>query len=337
MSPHFPSFPCLTARPVSLLVVVFALTGLQPALAQDKNITQPTPELEQMLRNEPMHIVSAEISRPKAKGDITLKADVAFGDHPPFRVKLRKAEPGADNFNNVPRYDLAAYELQKFLMDPPEYVVPPTALRMVPLADLRQHTSTVTPTPVFRTTFKGADEVLCVVQYWLQDVKVPEDVFDQALYQSDAGYARHVGQMNVLTFLIRHGDSNLGNFIMSATPEGARVFSIDNGVAFASEASDRGEAWKVMRVKVLPADTVERLLKITEADLTSRLGVLAQWELKDGHYVTVPLTANLSAGRGVRQKSGTVQMGLTSSEISGVWDRTRRLVKMIDSGELVAK
>ena len=80
-------------------------------------------------------ITAAEISRPKAKGDITLKADVAFGDAPPLRVKLRKAEPGAEAFNNVPRYDLAAYELQKLFLDPAEYVVPPTALRMVPLAD----------------------------------------------------------------------------------------------------------------------------------------------------------------------------------------------------------
>ncbi len=88
-----------------------------------------------MLAAEPLVITQAEISRPKAKGDITLQADVSFGGAPPLRVKLRKAEPGADSFNNVPRYDLAAYELQKLFLDPAEYVVPPTALRMVPLAD----------------------------------------------------------------------------------------------------------------------------------------------------------------------------------------------------------
>ena len=35
--------------------------------------------LEQLLRAEPLRIEDAAISRPKAKGDITLKADVSFG------------------------------------------------------------------------------------------------------------------------------------------------------------------------------------------------------------------------------------------------------------------
>jgi hypothetical protein len=324
----------MVLRSFCVLVLALASMGLQPAFAQDRNVTLPVSELEQMLRSDPMRIVSAEISRPKAKGDITLKADVAFADRPPMRVKLRKAEPGGDAFNNVPRYDLAAYELQKLLVDEPEYVVPPTALRMVPLAELRARTSAISPTPVFKPTFKGADEVLCVVQYWLQDVKAPVDVLDPARLESDAVYARHVGQLNVFTYLIKHGDSNLGNFIVSAVPEGARVFAVDNGIAFASEASDRGEAWRSIRVKRLPADTVDRLRKLTEDDLTSHLAVLAQWELRDGHYVAVPLTANLGANDGVRHKGVTVQMGLARSEIVGVRDRAWRLLKMVDAGDI---
>ena len=90
------------------------------ATAQDANIRQPIEELERLLAAEPLVIAHAEISRPNAKGDITLKADVSFGGAAPIRVKLRKAEPGANSFNNVPRYDLAAYELQKFFLDPAE-------------------------------------------------------------------------------------------------------------------------------------------------------------------------------------------------------------------------
>jgi hypothetical protein len=84
----------------------------------------------------------------------TLKADVSFNDRPPLKVKLRKAEPGAESFNNVPRYDLAAYELQKLFIDPAEYVVPPTSLRMIPLDDFRRYSPDVEP------TFRGASEVL---------------------------------------------------------------------------------------------------------------------------------------------------------------------------------
>ena len=130
--------------------------ALVPAalVGQDLNVTRPAVELERLLAEAPMRIVSAEISRPKAKGDITLKADVAFGDEPPMRVKLRKSMPGADEFNNVPRYDLAAQELQKLLVDPVDYFVPPTALRFVPIDELRRYTDDVRP------TFRGSDEVL---------------------------------------------------------------------------------------------------------------------------------------------------------------------------------
>jgi hypothetical protein len=290
----------------------------------------PVPELETMLQSEPLRIVTAEISRPKARGDITLKADVAFGEREPMRIKLRKAERGAETFNNVPRYDIAAYQLQKLLMDPHEYVVPPTALRMLPLGELEAHARSVDP------TFKGSDDVLCVVQYWLQDVKAQEDVLDKALFESDAVYARHVGQLNVFTYLIEHADSNLGNFLISAAPEGARVFAIDNGVAFASEKSDRGELWKRMRVQRLPKDLVERLRAMSEAGLMSQLGVVAQWELRDGHYVAVAPGENLAPKSGVRRKDSIVQMGLTAREINDVWDRTRRLVKMIDDGDIQA-
>jgi hypothetical protein len=296
--------------------------------AQDRNITLPVAELERMLQSEPMQIVDAEISRPKAKGDITLKADAAFANRAPIRVKVRKAEPGAQTFNNVPRYDLAAYELQKLLMDAEEYVVPPSALRMLPIEQVKPYA------PDVRATFPDSDDVLCVVQYWLQDVTAPPDVLISARFASDALYARHIGQLNVFTYLISHRDSNLGNFMLSAAPQGARVFSIDHGVAFASESSDRGELWRSMRVQRLPADTVARLRKLTEAELDSRLAVLAEWKLENGHYVAVAPGANLRPKSGVRRQKGVVQMGLSSAEIGAVWSRAQKLLRMIDDGDI---
>src|SRR5688500_8114955 len=122
-----------------LMGLVIGLLLVATATAQDANIKQPIEELERLLAAEPLVITYAEISRPNAKGDITLRADVSFGGAEPLRVKLRKAEPGANSFNNVPRYDLAAYELQKLFLDPAEFVVPPTNLRMVPLADFARY------------------------------------------------------------------------------------------------------------------------------------------------------------------------------------------------------
>ena len=200
-----------------VLLVSAWLGAAGDSAAQDLNITRPVEVLEQELGSEPFEIVAAEISRPKAKGDITLKAEVSFAGKPPYRVKLRKAEPGAEDFNNRPRYDIAAYELQKIFLDPAEYVVPPTAARMVPLEEFRKYS------PDVRPTFRGSDDVLGVLQYWLQEVAVIADVYDAGRFASDPVYARHIGQLNIFTFLIEHGDSNVGNFLISR-----RSVSIDS-------------------------------------------------------------------------------------------------------------
>jgi hypothetical protein len=310
----------VTAAPLLALVAT--------AAAQDANIRQPVADLEQLLAAEPLVIAQAEISRPKAKGDITLRAIVSFGEAAPLLVKLRKAEPGADTFNNVPRYDLAAYELQRLFLDPHEYVVPPTALRMVPLADFAKYS------PGVPRTFSAADQVLAVVQYWLNDIKVVADVYNAERFAADPVYARHIGQLNVLTYLIRHRDSNLGNFLLGTAEVGARVFSIDHGVAFASAESDRGDVWQDLRVNRLPADTVERLRQVTPQLLADRLGVLAQWQLDGRSYAPVASGTNLSEHRGVRRSGNSLQMGLTKSEIREVHRRLTMLLKRVDRGDI---
>jgi len=316
------------ARRISRLLALSALAWAATAPAQDANITLPVPEIERMMAAPELTIISAEISRPKAKGDITLKADVSFEGQPPVRFKLRKAEPGADTFNNVPRYDMAAYELQKLFLDPSEYVVPPTALRFISLAEFSKYS------PGVERTFPGAEQVLAVVQYWLQEVKVIADVYNAETFATDPVYARHIGQLNIFTDLIDHSDSNAGNFLISRTTPGARVFSIDNGVAFASEESDRGKLWKDLRVDRLPADTVERLRKITPEVLQQALGVVGQWQLQDGKYVPVPKGENLSPNQGVRREGDILQMGLKKSEVSRIARALRNLLEKVDDGDV---
>jgi hypothetical protein len=313
------------------ILTLVALIVPGPVLAQDTNIAMPVAELERMLADDPLKIVSADKSRPKAPGDITSKAEVSFGGREPFRVKLRRSDPGAEGFNNVPRYDLAAYAIQRLLMDPNEFVMPPTALRMIPVAEFK---SQYHDPAAVKPTFRGADEVLCVVQYWLQNVTNPPDILDMNKFDTDAVYARHIGQLNVFTYLIEHRDSNQGNFLISKAEQGPRVFSIDHGVAFASLDSDRGTDWLELRVDRLPKDTIERVRAMDKDLLTSKLGVLGQWELRDGHYVPVPLTANMRATRGVRIEGGVVQMGLTREEISAVAKQARNLLNKVDRGKV---
>jgi hypothetical protein len=296
--------------------------------AVDANVPRPVAEIEAELADAPFTIVSAEISRPKAKGDITLRAELSFAGGPPYRVKLRRAEPGAEDFNNRPRYDAAAYRLQTLFLDPADYVVPPTALRFMPVAELLAYA------PQARPTFRGSDAVMVVLQYWLQQVQVVADVYDPAKFAADPGYARHVGQLNVFTYLIEHGDANVGNFLLSREPVAPRVFSVDNGVAFAFNESDRSEAWKQLRVDRLPADTVARLRQLTSEGLHRSLGVLAEWKLADGRWVPVAPGANLGPLRGVRVEADTLQLGLTRLEIDRVDRRRAQLLKLVDSGKV---
>ena len=241
---------------------------------------------------------------------------------------MRKAEPGADSFNNVPRYDLAAYELQKLFLDPAEYVVPPTALRMVPLADFAKYS------PDVQRTFPGADDVLAVVQYWLSDVTVYADVYDAARFATDPVYARHIGQLNVFTYLIEHRDSNVGNFLIGGR-DGRACFL------------DR--SWRRIRVgRQRPRRAVERHAREATAGRHRRKAAArsrrrcssrssACWRSggsRTAGIVAVAPGPNLRRIVGVRRKGDDVQMGLTQRRDQRGERLLRALLKRIDRGDI---
>lgn len=293
--------------------------------AADPNIPWPVADLERRLAAMPMRILHAEAARG-IREDVALRSDVRFADATELRIKIRPAEPGGAAFNNEPRYELAAYVLQQAFLDEPDYVVPPTALRTLPRDELAAHA------PRTRPTFRGADEVLVVVQYWLQQVSNRGDPWNPARFATDPVYARHVANLNVLTFLIRHGDSNAGNILASAAPGHPRAFAVDNGVAFASPASDRGTAWRELRVPALPRATVERLRALDVDALRRRLSVLATWRLASGRWVFEPDAPRLSGDVGVRIRRDQVQLGLTRREIQEIDQRRKLLLRRVDRG-----
>jgi hypothetical protein len=296
-----------------------------PAAAQDLNFVRPIPEIEQRLREQHFQIVDNRGSR--APGDRTNRVVLTFEDSVMLLAKWANAAPGASAFNNEPRYDLAAYEIQKLFLDPDDYVVPPTVLRSFPLPYVEIQT------PGVQRTFSDAASVLVVLQYWLTGVS-PDNYWDQRRAQADTLYARHIGNFNVLTYLIRHQDSNTGNYLISQFQENPRVFAVDNGLAFASEASNRGMEWRNMRVRRLPQNTVARLRSITREDLDRALAVLAEFEISNGHLVAVPAGENIGAARGVRRSGNRVQIGLNSAEIGAVESRLRNLVSQVDRGRI---
>jgi hypothetical protein len=314
----------LLRRPLALLAAAI-LVHAGVAAAQDTNIIYPVPLIEQRLREQPFELQDRQGSR--FEGDRTQRVTLMFPDSTLLMVKWARAARGGERFNNVPRYELAAYELQKLFLDEASYVVPPTVARMVPLHWYRTVDARVVP------TFDGANSVLVVLQYWLWEV-TPEGFFDLERFAADSLYARHLANMNILTYLIRHNDSNQGNFLISKDARNPRLFSVDNGVAFRSAESSRGFEWRELRVDRLPRATVERLRGITRAELERALGVIAQFEVRDGELVPVPPTENLSGGRGIRRRGEQLQIGLTTREIRDVEGRLRRLVRLVDAGRI---
>ncbi|MGH7445556.1 MAG: hypothetical protein ACREKM_11790 [Longimicrobiales bacterium] len=308
----------------ALLPLLFALTGT-PAIAQNPNILHPADLIERRLREGPLNVLDWRGSR--AEGDRTQRVALTYEDNSTLLVKWAKAWPGASDFNNEPRYEVAAYEIQKLFLDPVNYVVPPTVLRAVPLDWLQEYDDTAQP------TFDGTRSVLVVLQYWLFGV-TNENFWNEDRFERDTVYARHLADMNVLTHLIHHADENIGNFLIALDSLQPHLYSVDNGVAFRSERSERGYAWRDLRVERLPHATVARLRAITRADLERTLGVLATFEVRDGMLLPVAPNGNLSAGNGVRRRDGAVQLGLTRSEINDVYNRLRRLLERIDAGRI---
>ncbi|MFQ5754296.1 MAG: hypothetical protein ACE5HI_20100, partial [bacterium] len=255
-----------------------------PAIAQDNNILQPIAEIERRLKFEPFEIFRFRDSR--FEGDITKRAILKCPDGIYIQCKWKRAAKGGYANNNEPRYEIAAYELQKLFLDPDDYVVPPTVGRSLPLGQY------LTIEPYVEPTFKNTSSVFFVLQYWLEEVSA-DNILDKKRFKADSTYARHLGDMNILSYLIEHKDSNIGNFLISTDPDNPRVFVVDNSLAFSSPKSDRGYEWKKIRVKRLPAKTIDRLRKIQKADLERTLGVVANYEIKNGQLIPATAAANL--------------------------------------------
>jgi hypothetical protein len=311
-----------------LITCTLAAAGLpiHVLVSQDGNIGMPAARVEAYLRDSALKPVASQGSR--FKGDRTEHVLLAFNDTTALEVKWASAPAGGAAFNNQPRYEAAAYELQKLFLAERDYVVPPTALRMVP-----QSVFAASAGLKGEPTFDDSPAVLVELQYWTMGVTA-DGVFDPKRANRDSVYARHLGDLNILTYLIRHRDANKGNMLLSADSANPRLFAVDNGVAFNSPPSNRGTDWERMRVERVSAPTVARLRSINEANLTTALGVVAQFERRGDDYVATAPGPNLDADKGIRRKGSTLQLGLTSYEIEGVRDRLKSLLKDIDRGKV---
>lgn len=313
------------------LVLLGALLGLAlPAAAesgpagQDPNYLLPPAEIERRLASEPFEVVGFADNR--FEGDRTQRTALRFRDGIILPAKWAGAAAGGEALNNQPRYEVAAYRLQKLFLDPVDWVVPPTVLRVLPVRVYRLLDADRT------ATFEGTRSVLVVLQYWLDGV--------EPLVRPDAGrageraYDRALAHLNLLTYLIRHADSNTGNVLVS-TAGAPRMWAVDNGVAFESPEGPLGTFWKELHVARLPAGAVDRLRGLDRAALDRALGTIAQLRIGDDRRLElVEPGPRRRTHLAIDAAGGDIQVGLTDRELDGLWSRLQDLLRRVDAGEI---
>jgi hypothetical protein len=259
-----------------------------------------------------------------------------------FRVRWR-AQSSAGLINE-PRKELAAYAVQKLYLSEEELVVPPTAAHCFPIEHYRHFA------PTESATFPNADCVLGFVSLWLEGVKTVESareadwlgddggIWDKKLFEQDAMYRTSVGNANLLTYLIQHGDAHELQFMLEKAPGGLRTYVVDNSIAFRSIKNPMlllREDWSNLHVPSLPARAIARLEALTSQDL-ARLATITELELR-GRQLSVtkqPFEASPSHPNELSWHGDRLRIGLTEGEIELVSSRVRDLLARPDLDRL---
>lgn len=276
----------------------------------------------------PFDIIACERLKQGVTG--AEKLTLAFRDERhTLDVKWKSAPKGGDGWNNSPRREIGVYTAQKLFLDVEDYLVPPIVARGIELEAYRP----VDPDPA-----PNLDAVRCVygtLAEWLVNCREPERVFDRQRFARDPGYAYHFGNLNLLHYLVDHRDARKSNFLVSSDPQNPQIFSVDNGISFGERIFNfLVRNFNKIRVSSLPRRSIERLSRVSGADL-DRLGVLAELRADgDGVLRHAPLGPNLDPARGNRVGTGVVQIGLTSAEITAMRQRLQTLMLRIERGEI---
>ena len=247
-----------------------------------------------------------------------------------IKWKFKKNVPGwVDSFNTSPRKELVAYEIQKLFLDPEDYVVPTCLAFCIPRDRFMKRGGYAA------ATLEGTDCVLGLASIWMEDVTVPDTLYDESRFLQDPTYAYFMSNFNLLTYLIEHRDARVGQFLVAKDDKRRQVFSIDNGISFGFWPYNFFiEQWENIYVPAFRKNSIERLRKIQRQDLDF-LGVVTQLELDDkGILRPKPVGKNLDPKVGAKYTDGTVQYGLSKSEIDDVWDRIQNVIAEVDAGNI---
>lgn len=295
-------------------------------MTDDPTLPAPAAILESRLQDD--FTIAAEDA---AGGGVmgARKLTLVFQDGFRMETKWKAAPPGGDGWNNSPRREVGAWAVQQLFLDPADYAVPPVVARGISLDVYRAIDPTAEP------NIAGTRTVFGALAVWLQNVARPTRAFDPERFARDARYAFHFANLNLLAYLIAHRDARSSNFLMPTDPSDARVFSIDNGIAFGGVLYNFF-TWHFDEILTtgLPRRSIERLRRISRRDL-ARFGVLGQLEAdRAGVLRTVAPGDNLDPEAGVRIAADRIQFGLTVGELDAMEERRLDLLVRVDAHEI---
>lgn len=305
-------------------VATATMAAAQPS-GPHGNIPLPAAELQRRLQNDPFAIVAVG----STSGGImeTEKLTLQFADGVRVDTKWKAAPCGGEGVNNSPRRELAAYTVQQLFLDPDDFVVPPVAVRCIPLDAYAPISRDASP------NLPGARCVYGLLSVWLENVREPDPAFDRDRFSRDRRYADHFANLNMLTMLILHRDAKASNFLMSTDPANPQIFSVDNGISFSGIYNFLTWHYDHLVVGGLPKQSVDRLRQVNPGQL-QRLAVLAELQPDaDGILRPAPATPGTDHTVGLRQVGDGIQIGLTDEEIAGVDQRLHALLSAVVTGQ----
>jgi hypothetical protein len=336
-TPRFPT-PRFPSRTVLALTVTLcaACAHPQPGPLPPRKAATPHPatrelgrpaaEVQRLIESAPFELHDVKRAERGVMG--VSKATAHFPEQRvDLPVKWAPAPPvSLDAWNAAPRKEIAAFAVQQWFLEPDDWIVPPTTIRCVPLSEYP-----VEPKPA--PTVQGTRCVLGLVAAWLKDVKPAEVIYDPDHFAKDRTYAASVADFNLLTYLIEHRDGRGGNILVS--DDGERVWSVDNGIAFGNLVWNYFVTnWDVLRVPALRKASVDRLRRVSKADLDALLVVRELRADRQGVLQPVKPSAAFDPSVGARVRGTQVQLGLSRPEVDAVADRLRALLAHVDAGEI---
>lgn len=250
-----------------------------------------------------------------------------------FHVKAKSLLPGQlDGWNASARKEVAAYQIQLLFLDPIDFVVPTSTMRCVRLEVWRK------AFPDSQPTIPGTQCVLVNFSMWLNDLTVPDVLYDEERFLEDPNYAYRLAQFNLLIYLIEGRDLRKGNALVSKHDADRRVFAIDNGISFGpwfyNWFNPSSYRWQRITVPALPRATVDRLRALKREDLDALATVLHFVPDEEDVLRRIAPGAPFDPDEGVRLDNTRLQFGLTRSEIDDVWQRIENLLEDVDEGKI---